>query len=192
MEYKNVDKQKNKVSTNIISEVVKRGYQADFEKWSKGINKVVSEQPGFLGLDILRPRDPSHLEYIIVVKFEDSETLNDWLTSNTFKGIFEKAKPFIVSHRSQQQSHGIEQWFELPSHAVNKKPAFYKLVILGVLGVYPLVLLGNLVLSPITDEMPYPLAILVSVLFISVFLTYPVMPFISKLLHGWLYPEQVA
>ena len=191
MEYNNLSIAKKLIATNIISEIVKPGHQEDFEAWSKQINQVVSEQPGFISLDILRPRDKSILEYIIIVRFEDSANLNSWLTSETFKVIFKKATPFLVSSQSQQQSHGIEQWFELPEHQVPqvKKPAFYKLVIIGVLAVYPLVLLGNFLLNPFTENLHYLLSILISVIFISVLLTNPVMPLISKILSPWLYPK---
>ena len=191
MEYNNLSLAKKRIATNIISEIVKPGYQEDFEAWSKQINRVVSEQPGFIGLDILRPRDKNNLEYIIIVRFDDSEHLNAWSSSSTFKNIFEKAKPFLVSSQSQQQSHGIEQWFELPQHQTlqTKKPAFYKLVVAGVLAVYPLVLLWNLLLNPFMEGFHYLLSVLFSVIFISVLLTYPVMPLISKMLAPWLYPK---
>ena len=132
-----------------------------------------------------------NLEYIIIVRFDDSGRLNAWSSSSTFKNIFEKAKPFLVSSQSQQQSHGIEQWFELPQHQTlqTKKPAFYKLVVAGVLAVYPLVLLWNLLLNPFMEGFHYLLSVLFSVIFISVLLTYPVMPLISKMLAPWLYPK---
>ena len=191
MEYNNVSEAKKRIATNIISEIVKPGSQKDFEAWSKGINKVVSRQPGFISSDILRPRDPNHLEYIIIVRFENSDALNVWQASETFKTIFKEAEPYLVSHRSQQQSHGIEQWFELPAHQIHqiKKPAFYKLVFMGILAVYPLVLLANFLLKPIAHMLPYWFVILISVIFISVLMTYPVMPVISKMLSTWLYPN---
>lgn len=194
MEYRDVGSGKGQIATNIISEIVKPGHQGEFEQWSRQINGVVSKQNGFIGLDILRPRDQNHLEYIIIVRFENHHSLKSWLTSETFKRIFAKAQPFLISHRSQQQSGGIEQWFELPEHEIHqiKKPAFYKLVVMGVLAVYPLVLLANLFVGALTKKLPYPVAILISVVFISILMTYPVMPLISKILSPWLYPKQTT
>ena len=114
MEYNNVSEANKRIATNIISEIVKPGSQQDFEAWSKRINKVVAQQPGFISSDILRPRDKNHLEYIIIIRFETHDTLNIWRTSETFKAIFKDVEPHLVSYQSQQQSHGIEQWFELP------------------------------------------------------------------------------
>ena len=191
MDYNNVSEAKKRIATNIISEIVKPRHQQEFETWSKGINKVVAEQPGFISSDILRPRDKNHLEYIIIIRFETSDTLETWKASETFKTIFKKAEPYLVSHQSQMQSHGIEQWFELPEHETHQttKPAFYKLVTMGIIAVYPLVLLSNFAIGPFTQEFPYWLAILLSVIFISVLMTYPVMPLISKILSNWLYPK---
>jgi len=191
MEYNNISEAKKRIATNIISEIVKPGSQEAFETWSKGINKVVAQQPGFISSDILRPRDKKHLEYIIVIRFENSDALNTWMGSETFKTIFKEVEPHLVSHKSQQQSHGIEQWFELPEHEMHQphKPAFYKLVTMGIIAVYPLVLLSNALIAPFTQQLPYWLAILLSVIFISVLMTYPVMPVISKILSTWLYPK---
>lgn len=191
MEYNNVSEAKKRIATNIISEIVKPGSKEAFETWSRGINKVVAQQPGFISSDILRPRDKNHLEYIIIIRFETSDNLNTWMGSQTFRSIFNEVQPHLVSSKSQQQSHGLEQWFELPEHDMfqNTKPAFYKLVLMGIIAVYPLVLLSDLILGPFTQEMPYWLAILLSVIFISVLMTWPVMPVISKILASWLYPE---
>lgn len=191
MEYNNVSEAKKRIATNIISEIVKQGSQQDFEAWSKRINKVVAQQPGFISSDILRPRDKNHLEYIIIIRFETHDSLNVWRTSDTFKTIFKEVEPHLVSYQSQQKSHGIEQWFDLPEHEVdqNHKPAFYKLVLMGIIAVYPLVLLSNFALGRVTSNFPYWLAILLSVVFISVLMTWPVMPVISKILSPWLYPN---
>ena len=70
MEYNNVSEAKKRIATNIISEIVKPGSQKDFEAWSKCINQIASKQTGFIGSDILRPRDPNHLEYIIRVPID--------------------------------------------------------------------------------------------------------------------------
>ena len=191
MEYERFDDVRNQGATNIVSEIVRPGHEKEFERWSRGINREVSKQAGFVGLDILRPRDPNHLEYIIIVRFESADTLDAWLKSDTFRTLFDADKPFLLSHQSQQKSHGIEQWFELPKHKyyLTKKPAFYKLVTMGVLAVYPLVFLSNMFLNPLTKDLPYPVALLVSVLFISTLMAYPMLPLISKILSPWLYPR---
>jgi antibiotic biosynthesis monooxygenase (ABM) superfamily enzyme len=191
MEYEKFDDVNNHFATNIVSEIVRPGHEKEFEEWSKGINREVSKQPGFIGLEILRPRDPKHLEYIIIVRFKNIDTLNSWLRSETFKKMFETDKPFLLSHQSQQKAHGMEQWFELPKHKHYqiKKPAFYKLVIMGVLAVYPLVFFSVVFLNPLTKELPLPVSILISVIFISTLMTFPVMPGISKILSPWLYPK---
>jgi antibiotic biosynthesis monooxygenase (ABM) superfamily enzyme len=54
--------------------------------------------------------------------------------------------------------------------------------------VYPLILLSNLLLSPLLKELPALLGLLISVIFISALLTYPVMPYLTKMLTFWLYP----
>ncbi|PSN11398.1 antibiotic biosynthesis monooxygenase, partial [filamentous cyanobacterium CCT1] len=65
----------------------------------------------------------------------------------------------------------------------------YKQVVLGVLAVYPLILLANTLLGPLLVGLPPLLALLISVIFVSALLTYPVLPWLSKGLGFWLYPK---
>ena len=51
----------------------------DFEEWVKGINQVVKGFEGYLGTDLIRPRDHSHPEYVIVLRFDDYEHPNNSL-----------------------------------------------------------------------------------------------------------------
>ncbi|MBE9112840.1 antibiotic biosynthesis monooxygenase, partial [Nodosilinea sp. LEGE 07298] len=68
-------------------------------------------------------------------------------------------------------------------------PPYYKQVVLGVLAVYPLILLANGLLGPLLIGLPPLLALFISVIFVSALLTYPIMPWLSKGLAFWLYPK---
>jgi antibiotic biosynthesis monooxygenase (ABM) superfamily enzyme len=62
-------------------------------------------------------------------------------------------------------------------------------VILGVLAVYPLILLANWLLDPFLKGFHPLVSLFISVLFVSALLTYPVMPWLTRLLNFWLYPS---
>ncbi len=179
--------------TLVISEVVEPRLIPAYEAWTRGINEAAQQFDGFLGVEIIRPRDHSHPEYVVIVKFDNYVHLRDWLTSSVYQTWMEKSHHFISTRSHQHLPSGLEMWFTLPKNMPQTPPhpAYYKQVILGVLAVYPLILLANLVLAPLLNGLPALLALLISVTFVSALLTYPVMPWLTKGLAFWLYPSVV-
>jgi antibiotic biosynthesis monooxygenase (ABM) superfamily enzyme len=98
----------------------------------------------------------------------------------------------FVSKRSQQQlPTGLELWFTLPTtnSSNSAQPAYYKQVIIGIITVYPLILVANFTLTPLLQGIPFLISLLISVTFVSALLSYPVMPYVTKSLEFWLYPS---
>jgi len=186
--------------TLVISEMVKPDQIRDYEAWVAGINQAVQQAEGFLGVDVIRPREHGYPEYVIIVKFDHYPHLRTWLASATYQAWIKKSEPFIVSRSRQQLPSGVEIWFNLPpsrytfgvaklSSALSQPP-YYKKVVLGVLSVYPLILLADWLLGPLLQGIPPRLGLLISVIFVSALLTYPVMPWLTQSLSFWLYPSQ--
>jgi uncharacterized protein len=176
--------------TLVISEVVEPSHIQAYETWSRGFNQAAQQFEGFLGVDVIRPRDHDYPEYVVIVKFDNYAHLRHWRTSPTFQQWVDQGRNFVVD-RSQQQFDGVELWFTLPPNAASKplQPAYYKKVVLGVLSVYPLILLANALLGPLLKPLPPLLGLFLSVIFVSALLTYPVMPWLTRLLGFWLYPS---
>ncbi len=178
--------------TVVISEVVDPQQVPAYEAWTKGINQAASQFDGFLGVEVIRPRDHDHPEYVVIVKFATYDHLRDWLISPIYREWLDKSYGLIATRSQQHLPHGLELWFTLPkvrSELRISHPPYYKKVILGVLAVYPLILLSNQLLGPLLEGLPPLLAMLISVTFVSALLTYPVMPWLSKGLSFWLYPK---
>ncbi|MBD2260034.1 antibiotic biosynthesis monooxygenase [Pseudanabaena sp. FACHB-2040] len=177
--------------TVVISEIVKPGRIQEYEAWTTGINQDAKQFDGFLGIEIIRPRDHDYPEYVVIVKFDTYAHLRDWLTSSTYQAWMDKSYGLISARSHQQLPSGLELWFTLPKSQVKAagQPPYYKKVVLGVLAVYPLILLSNALLGRFLAEMPALLALLLSVVFVSALLTYPVMPWLTKNLAFWLYPN---
>lgn len=175
--------------TLVISEVVDPSQVPAYEAWTAGINHDARQFEGFLGVEVIRPRDHHHPEYVVIVKFDTYDHLRDWIISPTYRAWMDKSYGLIATRSQQQLPSGLELWFTLPqAQSGLPSPPYYKQVVLGVLAVYPLILLANLLLGPLLAGLPSLLALLISVMFVSALLTYPVMPWLSKGLGGWLYP----
>jgi antibiotic biosynthesis monooxygenase (ABM) superfamily enzyme len=181
--------------TLVISEVVEPSQVTAYEAWTAGINHDARQFEGFLGVEVIRPRDHYHPEYVVIVKFDTYDHLRDWIISPTYRAWMDKSYGLIATRSQQQLPSGLELWFTLPKAQSGlpsplPSPPYYKQVVLGVLAVYPLILLANFLLGPLLAGLPSLLALLISVMFVSALLTYPVMPWLSKGLGGWLYPRR--
>lgn len=179
--------------TLVISEVVEPSKVDDYEAWTKGINRDARQFDGFLGVEVIRPRDHAHPEYVVIVKFESYDRLRRWLISPTYRAWMDQSYGLIAARSQQQLPSGLELWFTLPQARSGGRdplppPPYYKQVVLGVLAVYPLILLANRLLGPLLGGLPPLLGLFISVIFVSALLTYPVMPWLSKGLEFWLYP----
>lgn len=178
--------------TLVISEVVDPDRVTAYEAWTKGINQDAALFEGFLGVEVIRPRDHDHPEYVVIVKFDTYDNLRRWLVSPTYRAWMEQSHGLIAARSQQHLPSGLELWFTLPQHRAelrSPQPLYYKQVVLGVLAVYPLILLANALLGPLLSGLPPLLGLLISVVFVSALLTYPVMPWLSKGLGFWLYPK---
>jgi antibiotic biosynthesis monooxygenase (ABM) superfamily enzyme len=177
--------------TLVISEIVEPHRILEYEAWTQGINQAVQQFEGCLGVETIRPRDHNHPEYVVIVRFDNYEHFRTWAKSSTYQEWMARSQDLVQARSRQQRPSGMEVWFNLPENRFpnSAHPTYYKKVILGVLAVYPLILLSNAVLGPHTAALHPLLAILISCLFVSALLTYPVMPWLSKVLEAWLYPS---
>lgn len=177
--------------TLVISELVRPDRISEYEIWVKGINHAAQQFAGFIGVEVIRPRDHNHAEYVVIVKFDNYTHFRAWQTSSVYRDWLDKARHLLISRTHQHQPTGLELWFTLPPNVSQQiyQPAYYKKVVLGVLAVYPLILLANALLNPLLQGLPALLGLLISVTFVSALLTYPVMPWLTRLLNFWLYPS---
>ncbi|ELS30847.1 MULTISPECIES: antibiotic biosynthesis monooxygenase [Pseudanabaena] len=176
--------------TLVISEVVEPNLIEEYEAWTKGINQDAQQFEGFMGVEVIRPRNQQYPEYVFIVKFDNYDHYKNWLASDIYQAWMQDSQKFISKRSQQHQSKGLELWFTLPKSTLgNPSPAYYKQVIVGTITVYPLILLANLILNPFLQGLPSILGLFISVIFVSALLTYPVMPWLTKILNFWLYPS---
>ena len=83
----------------------------------------------------------------------------------------------------------MECWFTLPNRAVTQPPPRYKTAILVLVGLYPVVLLLNLVLRPVLAGLSNPLQVLVSLIISIPIMVWIVLPQLTRLFFRWLYPR---
>jgi antibiotic biosynthesis monooxygenase (ABM) superfamily enzyme len=176
--------------TLVISEVVRLDRLEEYEVWVNGLFQLIEKFDGFIGIDILRPGDHKHPEYVIIIIFDSYDHLKKCQESSTYVALLEKSTDLIVGEAAIQKASGLETWFTLPDESrFMPQPAFYKMVIVGTVAVFSLVLAVDAIFGFLLRYLPPLLDLFVSITIVSVFMTYPVMPYLTRWLDFWLYPS---
>ena len=81
---------------------------------------------------------------------------------------------------------GLEFWFTPPQAPMLRQPPRWKMVLLTLLGLYPISLLLNLGIVPLLGGLPLWLRVLLTSSVIVTTMTYLVMPGITRGFTGWL------
>ena len=71
---------------------------------------------------------------------------------------------------------------------VHARPPYWKQVVVSIVAVYPLILLVGFVLGlvPGYAALPTSIAILISSVFVSMLMVWPMLPALTKALRNWL------
>lgn len=174
--------------TLVITERVRPSRVKAYEAWAHRVHALLSKQPGFLGLHVLR--DPSRPvpEYITLLRFETDAALEAWRQDRTYQDLLKELPEFTASEVDYREAHGLEAWFDRPASL--SAPPLWKNVVVGFIGVYPLILLFSKVFQPITQGWVWWAAIIPSAFCATLFLNWPVLPLLSRWLRRWLYPAK--
>ncbi len=187
--------------TWVITHHVRPGSEQQFEEWLRGINEESARFRGHQGVTILRPGDHPHLEYVVVVRFATYEDLRRWEQSTQRAEWLRRSQPLTVDRPAYRKQSGLETWFQLPGHSVVVPPPKYKMAVLVLLAIYPLILVVLTLLHLIIDNEPFLAApvqfnlefvvsTLVSALILTVLMTWVAMPLLTGLASRWLYPTR--
>jgi hypothetical protein len=105
-----------------------------------------------------------------------------------------RAGQLLEADQGLQQLTGLETWFKLPGGNVPtmKPPPRWKMWLVSVVAVYPLVLTFQALLVPRMAGLPLPLKALSFPLVLLTLMTFVVMPVVTRLLRRWLGPGLAA
>jgi len=175
--------------TVLYSRRVKPGREADFEAWARGIVAAARQFPGHLGASVLDA--PGSREYHILFSFADRRSLRAWLDSDERRRWLARVGELLEADRGLQQLTGLETWFKLPGANVPTMtpPPRWKMWLVSLIAVYPLVLAFQALVVPRMARLPLPLRALVFPLVLLTLMTFVVMPMVTRALRRWLGPR---
>ncbi len=172
--------------TVVVRRTIRPGATAAFEDWMQGINEASSRFEGHLGVEVIRPAPGEGQDWVIVFRFDSEEHLAAWDASPERAEWLEKVDPMTVSS-SIERVTGLEFWFTLPGHAATRPPPPWKMAVVTLIGLYPLVLWVSPVLNRAFGFLPPPLMTLTSVGIVVAMMTWAVMPIVIRVFRPWLF-----
>lgn len=167
---------------------VKPGCETAFEQVLTDLIVAARAFEGHLGVNVFRSGSTSP-EYRIVFKFDRVSHLKQWETSPIRQQLLKRASQLTVDVGQTSILTGLETWFTLSTQPGLPPPPRYKMVILSGIAIFILLNLATTFVVPLLLPLPPLLRTLVVVLLMVSIMTYGVMPRLTKLFAGWLYPK---
>ena len=175
--------------TTTVSRRVKPGHEAFYEQFLVGIIAAASEFPGHLGVEVFRPQSATAGEYRTVYRFDSEEHLRAWLDSDEHAAWLERAEPHVIGPMHTSFMTGLETWFTLPGRP-GTAPAPYKMALLTWITIFPLITAIVVIIGPLVEELPLVVRLGITTAIAVPLMTWVVMPRVTRLLRGWLYPTE--
>ncbi|HVE82754.1 MAG TPA: antibiotic biosynthesis monooxygenase [Myxococcales bacterium] len=175
--------------TMVIARRIKRGCEEAYEAWVRGVLAVAETFPGHQGATLLRPGAVEDREYVLVVRWATFQDMRRWQESPVRDDWVRQAEPLAEEVKVTTQT-GLETWFTLPGRPAPAPPSRAKMAVLSWVAIYPLILALNATLGPTLAPLPVPLRALATSAMLVPLMTWVVMPRVTRLFWGWLYPHR--
>ena len=176
--------QKAEPVTVTVARRVAVGREREFEQWYDGIIGAACRFPGFLGSGVLRPHTTGQ-DWHVVYRFADPESLQRWESSPERAEWLRRADD-MVEETGVARVSGLETWFSLPGRTA-PAPARWKMALVTLVAIVPLVLLMNLTVLPLLSGWPLVARTLVFSGTLTALMTWVVMPRMTRLFRRFLY-----
>lgn len=178
-----------------ITRRVDPGRTKEVAAWARAGQDLLSDSPGYLGSGWIRP-DPDSPEWHMLFRFADAESLAVWQRSRE-RAWWVASALGMVEHSPEERRTGIEGWFDTPSSveviaSTPSAPARWKQMVSIFIVFFPLSLIANWSLAPLTHDWPLILRVLLTVVLVSPVMTYLAMPLVTRALRPWLTSTRTA
>ena len=104
---------KSGLTTMMVIDQVHADRVADYERWVAGIHERLAVHPGFVSVDMIRRAGGAVPEYVVLVKFDSSESLHSWRTSDVLENWLAKLEGIVVRSHHSAEAIGAPLWFDL-------------------------------------------------------------------------------
>ncbi|WP_138380204.1 antibiotic biosynthesis monooxygenase [Luteithermobacter gelatinilyticus] len=184
--------QDNEPVTVTISRKVKPGREKAYERWAKEVSLAAREFMGHQNLSIFRPSVTTGGRYVFMLHFDSHEHQQAWEQSPVRAAFLQRLRDedLVEGETEIAKATGFEFWFPYAEVPEAAPPPRWKMVVIMIPTVVALVLLVNTLLAPLAGHWPVEVKIVVQCVFQILLMTYVIMPRLTTLFKGWLYPQK--
>jgi antibiotic biosynthesis monooxygenase (ABM) superfamily enzyme len=181
---------------------------AEATAWVQTGVDLANKYPGFLGSGWVRVGEHSQVWHMLY-RFANEETLEAWEQSPERSSWLSKGEGFVRSERSKRRT-GIEGWFDDPATGsvpvtdasgrgsgavvdLPPAPPRWKQAVTIWLGFFPVNLAFTLLVTTLVpgwNDLAVVLKVLITTLLLTPVMTFWALPFITRMLRGWLAPTR--
>lgn len=172
--------------TIAVTDHVRQDDSQTYETHVRELHNMLEDCPGFLSTDTVRHVREHQVEYTILLRFADTNTAKNWKDRSEIAAKLAEVTALTGGAAQIVESAGLGLWVDHVAGAEPALPLYWKRVVLGVLGVYPMLMILQPLSRPLVSGLPQPLQIFVVVVVLSCLITWPIMPTLGKYLRGWL------
>ncbi|MCL6263554.1 hypothetical protein [Craterilacuibacter sp. RT1T] len=169
--------------TFLVSRRIAPAHQQDFTRWMLAGEALAGGFDGFLGAGLFAP-PPGEETWQIVFRFADAPSLDNWMHAPE-RNAWLAAGTHLVQQSDARCASGLDGWFVSP-------PPRWKQAVAVWLAFFPVSLLVNAVLGDWLASLVLPLRVLLSTLLLTPLMVCVVIPWVTRLLAGWLQPASPA
>lgn len=170
--------------THVFGHSVHARSEARYADWLTGLAQAAARAPGGRGTTLVQPTEGGS-EYVAFTRFDTPESLRAWLRSAERRSWMSKLRSMDVGHAIDSMHEGMVSWVPRP-HDARATPPWYKTAALVLLGLYPLLLVLDVVLSPLLTGLPRPVGLLISLVASVSIMVGSLLPCLTRWFGAWL------
>lgn len=174
--------------TAIVHRRIKEGCEAQFRDAMRQFMEFTQGVPGHLGMQIMLPAAGGR-DYTVVSRFTNQAARDAFIGSSEYRAWMTRLGVMTDGDPRINELAGLEGWFLHGDAPTLPPPPKAKMAISTFIGVYFVTTCLTLLLGSSLAGLPLLLRNLIMSAIVVSFLTWLVMPFITRLLHFWLFPK---
>lgn len=163
----------------------KPGCEPAYEALVGGMLQDTGKVPGFISAELLPPEEPGGI-YQTIMRFESEGALETWNRSDDRRTWHQRIAAVAEDEPEYQHLTGLEAWFARPPIGGTKPPARWKMAIVTWIGIYAIVMLLQVSLTPLITDWNFFLRNALFTILVTLLATYVVMPQLVKVFRRWL------
>lgn len=176
-------------ATAVIAHRIRDAQHERYEEWLRQILPLVSEAPGFLDVQVIRPVRGLTDTYTVILRFDCEADLKNWLSSSVRRRLIDTVQPILAQGDSYTLHSGIDFLFA-PHDGSQRIPVRWKQFLVTWTAILPLTLLLPIGIAPTLHALGwhnhFVITAIVSAVAVAL-MVYLIMPRYTRLVRGWLF-----